>query len=406
MITDETKQIRRIALFAFLLNLALAAMKTILAVLSDSMAITASVIDSITDSVASLAVYFGIRLSARKTKKFPLGLYKLENVLSIIIAIFIFVSGYEIARTSFQPRTFSAPSISGYTLALLVGAIIAVFLFGRYALIHGRKTGSPTLIAEGKHRQADVLSSAVVLASSALSYFQVNFALGWMTLDRLAAIIVVAFIARSGWQLLSDGMRVLLDASLDRETLEKVRQIIASEPAAEEIRELVGRNAGRYCFLQCVVALNESNLKKAHTISEKIEEAITDQIPNVERVIIHIEPLKKDREIIAVPVAENRHSVSSNFGDAPYYALFSYHNGTGELMLEETLPNPHANREKGRGLKAAEWLLEKSIDIVVLSREAGKKGFYYALQSKGVELLVIKADSVDQIAAILPDMLR
>ncbi|MEJ2102681.1 MAG: cation transporter [Desulfobacterales bacterium] len=55
-------------------------MKVLLAVFSGSLAITASAIDSGTDAVASFLIYVGVKLSTRKTRSFPMGLYKLENV--------------------------------------------------------------------------------------------------------------------------------------------------------------------------------------------------------------------------------------------------------------------------------------------------------------------------------------
>ena len=86
-------------------------------------------------------------------------------------------------------------------------------------------------------------------------------------LDRYAALIVVLFIARTGWQLLSDGMRVLLDASLDPKTLDEVKATIMADAAVAEVRTLVGRSAGRYRFLEGEVALRVHSLEKAHAAS-------------------------------------------------------------------------------------------------------------------------------------------
>ncbi|MGM0758822.1 MAG: cation diffusion facilitator family transporter, partial [Thermodesulfobacteriota bacterium] len=153
-VAQETVQIRRVALFAFLLNLFLAGLKIILAALSGSLSITAGAIDSATDSVASLAVFLGVVLSARKTKTFPLGLYKIENLISVVMAIFIFFAGYEIVQHMMQPGEI--PRITWPILVLLLLSTAITYAFGLYALYLGRKTESPTLIAEGKHRQVDV----------------------------------------------------------------------------------------------------------------------------------------------------------------------------------------------------------------------------------------------------------
>jgi divalent metal cation (Fe/Co/Zn/Cd) transporter len=90
---DENRLTRKEALPAFLLNLALALVKAFLANRSGSLAVTAGAIDSASDSVASLTVFGGLLLSTRKTRSFPLGLYKIENLISVVVALFIFLAG-------------------------------------------------------------------------------------------------------------------------------------------------------------------------------------------------------------------------------------------------------------------------------------------------------------------------
>jgi len=115
----ETKLIQRVALFAFLINLGLAVMKAILAILSSSLAVSAGAIDSATDSIASLVLYAGVKLSNKKTARFPLGLYKIENVISVIVAFFIFFAGYEIARQILTPAA-EPPEVSLAVIVLLL----------------------------------------------------------------------------------------------------------------------------------------------------------------------------------------------------------------------------------------------------------------------------------------------
>ena len=55
-LADEAKLILLVALYAFIFNFGLAILKSTIAFLAGSLAITASAVDSATDSVASLAV--------------------------------------------------------------------------------------------------------------------------------------------------------------------------------------------------------------------------------------------------------------------------------------------------------------------------------------------------------------
>ncbi|MFO7459522.1 MAG: cation diffusion facilitator family transporter, partial [Desulfatiglandales bacterium] len=316
----ETLLIQKVALYAFLLNLGLAAMKGSLAYSSSSLAVTAGAIDSGTDAVASLLLLGGLKLSTKKTPSFPLGLYKIENVISVFVALSIFFAGYEIVREVLTQES-GPPEISALVVVLLLLGVLAIFLFGRYALAVGRRTGSPTLIAEGRHRQVDVLSSLVVLVSVFPGYFGWDSSFFGISVDQIAAALVVFFIARAGWKLLSDGMRVLLDASVDFDTLALARKIAEHHPMVTEVTSLTGRSAGRFRFLRADVILRTGDLQKAHQISEILESVIREKVPHVEGVMIHYEPQPRTHTRIAVPLVDSSERVSAHFGESPYFAL-------------------------------------------------------------------------------------
>lgn len=390
---NEARQIQKVALYAFLINMGLVILKSILAIISGSLAVTAGAIDSATDSVASLGVYFGVRLSERKTKTFPLGLYKIENLISVVIALFIFFAGYEIITRIVQssPRV---PEISLVILIFLGLATGVTYLFGKYALIQGKKTGSPTLMAEGRHRQVDVLSSGIVFISVALNYFGIKFAFWGITIDKIAAGVVIIFIAKAGWELLSEGMRVLLDASIDHQTLEKIRTIILEDPMVTEIKTLVARNAGRFVFIQADLVMRTSDLDKAHKIGIDIENRIKEKIPRVGRMIIHYEPFEGGYRHIGVPVENVQGQISSKFGESPYFALVHINSDDNSIQEQSIQENPYQDMSKGRGLKVAEWLLNQKVDCVLVKEDISQKGPGYIFDGAGVKIEIIQEDNV------------
>jgi len=394
----ETKYIHKVAGYAFLLNLLLVVMKTLLAVFSGSLAITASAIDSGTDAVASLIIYGGVKLSARKTRSFPMGLYKLENMASVVIAIFIFIAGYEIVREVFSREAY-IPNISLSYIPLLFGGALATFLFGQYAISVGRKTASPTLIAEGRHRQVDVLSSVVVLISVILSYFDIRLGVWGITIDQAGAALVLIFIAKAGWELLSDGMRVLLDASVDPSTLNEIRQIIRDEPMVSEIRSLLGRSAGRFRFIQAKITLRTDHLEKAHQISRKIESKIRTEIPHVERVIIHFGPEEKSHVRIALPVQDGKSRISNHFGEAPFFGILHVRRKDNVIERQNIVENPHRKVKTAKGIRVAEWLLDQGVDHVGMKEDVSHKGPGYVFSNAGVKIHTVSAGRIDEAAS-------
>jgi len=153
-LADETKQILQVVLYAFILNIGLVILKATIAFFAGSLAIAASAVDSATDSVASLAVLFGLKLSTRKTKAFPYGLYKIENLVSVIVALFIFMAGYEILR---RALTHTANS------HLITPWIIGWLLIINFALFEGLKEKLPDFSKKLKtiHGKVIVLTGAM-----------------------------------------------------------------------------------------------------------------------------------------------------------------------------------------------------------------------------------------------------
>jgi len=379
----------RIGVYSVGVNLFLVSLKLGLAALSGSLALAADAVHSLVDVVASLVVLGGLLIARRKSRSFPYGLYKVENLVSAVVALLIFLAGYELAREAlFQPsgELANAPlALGGVALAMLT-----TYLFSRYERRLGEESGSPSLLADSSHFRVDVLSSAVVFVAILGDY------LG-LPLDRLGAGVVLIFVVWAGWELLVDGMRVLLDASLDPETLEQVRRIIGAERSVAEVRSLVGRNSGRYKFLEAEVALRTRDLEKAHQVSQRLEEAIRARVPHVDRVLIHYEPLRKDIWRWAVPIDSPEGIVSPHLGQAPYFALVDVRMATGEVVGSEVLVNPYLHAEKQKGIRVAEFLTGQGMDGLVVRESLEGKGPAYVLADAGVEVRLTQRTALGEV---------
>ena len=371
-------------IFLSLLNLAIAAF-------SGSLAVAAEMVHNIVDLMASIAVLAGVRISERESRTFPYGLYKVENVVSVAIAILIFFTGYEIAKEALFAEEMEA-TVNGWVLA---GVAVSALLPLAFSLYEGRKAqelNSPSLMADAQEYRVHVFSSGVVLL--ALIGQLIGF-----PVDRYAALVIVVLIVKTGWELLSDGMRVLLDASLDPETLDQVRGIIEADPAVTKVLDLVGRNAGRYRFLEAEVALRVADLEKAHAVGERIERAIRKQIPHVERVLLHYEPQVRTHLRYAVPLADTSGNVSDHFGEAPYFGLVTVRVADGQVERQEVVANPHQEVEKAKGIRVGEWLVSLKTDIVLLHEDVRGKGPAYVFADAGVETHLIEVPTLVEAMA-------
>jgi cation diffusion facilitator family transporter len=390
----------RIALYSTILNIFVAGAKGWLAYRSGSSALLADMVHGLSDTLASLLVLAGIWLSKRKSEDFPWGLYKVENFVALVSALFIFFAGYEIVHYVFRKKTlleiaYFYPSVLG-----LIGIIVIIFLFSRYEARRARNLNSPSLLADASHWRSDIASTSIVLFALFGSW------VGYPVIDRIAAVVMVAYIAKVGWDILKNSMRPLLDASVGPDTLQQIREVILRFGPVREIQSLQGRNSGRYIFVHAKLVFATKKFSQAHQLSEEVERAVRKEIPLVERMIIHYEPPKKDFIMQAIPVEADRKTVSEHFGEAPYFCL-ARTSTTGRGILDfQFLPNPYLHEEKGKGIKASEWLVENGVDKVYTRKPFEGKGPSYVFASAEVEVRVTDARTVEEIHSEFTTRLR
>ncbi|KLK88497.1 cation transporter [Methanoculleus sediminis] len=375
--------ILRVALLSLAVNAGLVVTKLALSVYSGSLALRADGIHSFVDVVASLALIVGVLLSSRRRRDFPYGLYKVENVVAVAIALLIFFTAFEIAAEALTGDAAARP-YSGWILLAVAAFIPVPYILGTYEVNVGQKYNSPSLIADGRQHRVDVLSSSVVFFALLGQFFGIP-------LDRVAAVVVAVFIVRSGWGILKDSMKTLLDASVGYDTLDEIRTIIQSDPVVSNIKSITGRNSGRYIFVEAMVEMATSDLKEAHRASERIEEKIRIRVQNVERVVIHYEPEEKTHLRYAVPLQDREGLISDHFGEAPYFAILDVDTEKNRIERQDIVANPFTDLEKRKGGQVAEMLLAQQIDVVLLHHSLSGRAAGYALEAAGVEMRMTPA---------------
>ena len=380
------------AFLSILTNVVLVVIKSALAVLSGSLAIKADAIHSLTDVVSSAIVLIGIKISKRPSRSFPYGLYKIENLVALGTAFLIVVAGYEIVEEVFAGRIRILPSHIPLAAGGTSIAILITWLFSRYALKKGHETGSPSLVADARHVWTDMLSSVVILISLLGSAF--GFAL-----DRYAALIVVAFIGKAAIHIFLDAVRVLLDASLDYESMNRIREIVTTDSRVVNINEMRARNAGRYKFVELDLILRVKELKKGHLVAEEIKQRIKCDLENVDHVVIHYEPQKKDYITLSVPLSEDRRTVSEHFGEAPFFRVLIQRTRDGVVTADSILTNSYSQEEKAKGIKVANWLLKEGLDVLIVRKDLTGKGAGFALGNADVEILITREIDADKALA-------
>jgi cation diffusion facilitator family transporter len=358
-------------------NVVLAALHGFVAATSGSLGVAAELVHNVADLLAAAAVVLGLKLATRKSRAFPYGLYKVENLVAAALAGMIFLTAYEIVRDALL-GVARPVRVDEWMLAVLVATLAIPLTFSRFELQAGQAANSPALIADAREYRVHAFTTGLVLASFVAEWFR-------FPLDRVAALVIGVVIVKTGWDLLADAMRVLLDASLDTETLGRIRAVIDGDPTVAEVSWVTGRNAGRFRFVEAGVVLRAGELTKVEAAVQRIEANVRAAVRHVERVLVHVEPATSASIRYAVPLADASGTVSPHFGDAPYFALVTVRRADGAVDAHEILGNPWRDEERAKGIRVAEWLVAHKVDVVLLKEAVRGEGPAYVLRDAGVE---------------------
>lgn len=265
----------------------LAAIKLAAYILTGSIAMLSSLVDSLLDVVASTINLFAVRqalVPADREHRFGHG--KAESLAGIAQSAFITGSAlflcFEAVNRLIHPSEIAHGVIG---IAVMVVSIIVtggLVMYQRYVI---RKTKSVAISADSLHYFTDLLVNLCVIVAIALSYY-----LGWVFADPLIALGIAVYIMYSAWGIVRQCLDQLMDRELPDEDREKIRQIAKSHARVIDIHELRSRASGRDIFIQLHLEMDKDlKLETAHQIAVDVEKRICEEFPNAE-VLIHEDP--------------------------------------------------------------------------------------------------------------------
>lgn len=263
--------------------------KLAIGIMSGSVAVLASAIDSVLDLIVSAFNYFAISKSEQPAdKKFNYGKGKIEALAAVIEGTVITVSGvyifYEAIRKAFNQKELEYLNASIIVMLISLALTIALVLFLNYV---AKKTGSMVVKSDALHYKTDVLSNGAILVSLVLIQVT-NFGL----IDSIMGVVISIYIIHSAYEIIKDGVYILLDASLDEVIVEKIKNIILEEKEISDFHYLKTRKSGHTNFVDVHLVFSPGiSLIKAHHAGDRIEDKIKDLIDDEEWVInAHLDP--------------------------------------------------------------------------------------------------------------------
>ena len=160
---------------------------------------------------------------------------------------------------------------------------------------------------------------------------------------------------------------------------------------------MIGRNSGRYKFIEANIVLKTHDLDKANFIAHRIEANIKKQIKNVDRTLIHFEPTQKKILVYALPLKDaNQNQISPHFGEAPYFTLVKVRIKDKKAIEHKVIENPFTQVKHGKGILVAEFLNKYFIDVILTKESFDGKGPFYVFANAAVENILTEGESIDE----------
>jgi cobalt-zinc-cadmium efflux system protein len=189
-----------------LLNTAFIGAEVAFGLLSDSLTLLADAGHNLSDVMGLLIAWGATNLERRSpTRRFTYGLRRTSVLAALANAILLLVSIGAIAWEAIRRLREPAP-VSGLTMIWVAAVGVVVNGITASLFIGGRK-GDLNVRGAFLHMTADAaVSAGVVVAGFVILYT------GWMLIDPISSLAIVAIILLATWGLLRDSISLVLDA--------------------------------------------------------------------------------------------------------------------------------------------------------------------------------------------------
>lgn len=271
-------------------NLVLSLLKLLAGILGHSGAMISDAVHSASDVFSTVVAVIGINISRKKSDKdHQYGHDRMECVAAIILAVILFATGIGIGINGLEQIIKGVEGNKAPGLVALVAAVVSIvtkewmYWYTRGA---ARKINSGALMADAWHHRSDALSSVGAFIGI------LGARMGYPILDPIASVVICIFIGKAAYDIFKDAVDKMVDKSCDEKTIQKMREVIASQAGVENIDLLQTRLFGAKIYVDIEIAADKTlSLENAHEIAQRVHDAIEKNFPLVKHCMVHVNPM-------------------------------------------------------------------------------------------------------------------
>ena len=284
----------RAAQVGILINTLLAIAKLVAGLVGNAYALVADAVESTADILSSSIVWGALRLAARDPDgEYPFGYGKAEPLAAAVVSLMLLGAALGIAAEAVTEIRTPHHAPAPWTLAVLVVVMIIKWMLSRRVGAVGTEIGSTAVKADSWHHLSDAVTSAAAFIGISIALWGGP---GWESADDWAALVASAVIAWNGVHMLRPALHDLMDRMPGADIVEPVRRAAEAVDGVRCTEKLAVRRAGMAYFVDIhVQADGAMSLHDAHVLGGRVKSAIRSALPQVQGVLVHMEPYEAPR---------------------------------------------------------------------------------------------------------------
>lgn len=282
---------RRVALNVAGAAVLLAAAKGVAGLLTGSIAVLSSALDSAGDALASFANFLFLTVAAQPPDEgHQFGHGKAEHLAAMLQGLLLAAGAVGIGLRAAHQISDPQPIDAGLgSIAVMIASIAATFAITSYLRRNAAVSGSSALAGDALHYTSDVLANGATIVAIVLVRLTGN-----PLFDSIFGVTVACWIAWSSIYLIWNAANDLMDAALPGEEIAAVVDAIErTDRAVVSYRELRTRRAAGVRFIEFELCIDRSvSFERAHDATEAVKAAIHSRFPGTV-VTVHAEPVEQ-----------------------------------------------------------------------------------------------------------------
>ena len=285
---------KSVTLIGALVNGLLILVKFLAGIFGQSQALIADAVHSISDLFTDAVVLLGLKIGQKEPdEEHHFGHARIETLASAIVGLALIATALYLGIDA-SLNIYNHAEYHPTGLALIGAGISIAFKEGlyHYTVRTGKRIKSQLIVANAWHHRSDAFSSVAVLLGVAGTLVNPS----WHILDSFAALLVSFFIVKVGLDILRDSLREFTDTAPQPETLNKISGCIQNVEGVFDMHDLRVRTAGgSYQMETHIVVDGQLTVIEGHRIAKLVESCLVEEIENLDRVIIHVDPASEGK---------------------------------------------------------------------------------------------------------------